>query len=248
MSPNIRETHTRSVVKAVSWRILGTIATSIIVFLFTHRWAISLFVGAMEFVSKIGLFWLHERVWERLSFGRAESAPSVVWFTGLSGSGKSTISQEVVRELRAKGLKVEHLDGDSVRAIFPLTGFTREDRDAHLRRVGFLASRLEQQGVIVVASFVSPYQESRDAVRGMCNQFIEVFVDTPLSVCEARDVKGLYAKARRGEIANFTGISDPYERPAAPELVIDTTTTSVPEATQRVLAEVQTRLRKGVKA
>lgn len=238
MSP-VRETHARSVGKAVSWRVLGTIATSVIVFIFTRRWGLSLFVGAMEFVSKIGLFWLHERVWDRMKYGRVETRPTVVWFTGLSGSGKSTISTRVTAELARLGHKVEHLDGDSVRAIFPATGFTRPERDAHVRRVGFLASRLESHGVIVVASFVSPYRESREAVRAMCGSFIEVFVDTPLAVCEQRDVKGLYAKARRGEIANFTGISDPYESPEHAEIVIDTTTVSVDDAVAQVVAHVE---------
>ena len=240
--PTVRDTHARSVGKAVSWRILGTIATSVIVFVFTRRWGLSLFVGAMEFISKIGLFWLHERLWDRLAYGRVETTPSVIWFTGLSGSGKSTISELVTAELRRRGLKVEHLDGDSVRAIFPNTGFTRPDRDAHIKRVGFLASRLESHGVFVVASLVSPYRDSRDAVRGMCDSFIEVFVDTPLAVCEQRDVKGLYAKARRGEIANFTGISDPYEPPANAELVIDTANTTVDAAVEQVLAQVQKRM------
>ena len=241
MSGNARDTHSRSVVKAVSWRILGTIATSIIVFIFTQRWAVSLFVGAMEFVSKIGLFWLHERIWDRVAFGRDNQPGTVLWFTGLSGSGKSTIAEHVVRELEAKGQRVEHLDGDAVRAVFPMTGFTRPDRDGHVKRMGFMASRVEAHGVIVVASFVSPYRESRDAVRAMCSNFVEIFVDTPLAVCETRDVKGLYAKARRGEIPNFTGIDDPYEPPLHAELVIDTTKTSVEDATQKVLTLLQTK-------
>ena len=235
------ETHTRSVVKAVSWRILGTLATSTLVFLFTKRWGLSLFVGGMEFVSKIGLFWAHERVWDRLKFGRREAEPSVVWFTGLSGSGKSTISERVVKDLRASGLKIEYLDGDAVRSVFPATGFTREERDQHVKRIGFLASRMEAQGVTVIASFVSPYRESRDAVRAMCRSFIEVHVATPLEECEKRDVKGLYAKARRGEISNFTGISDPYEPPANAELVIDTTKTTVDDAVRQVIALVRRR-------
>jgi len=238
----VRDTHARSVAKAVSWRILGTLATSAIVFAFTRRWALSLFVGALEFVSKIGLFWMHERVWDRLSYGREAAQPSVVWLTGLSGSGKSTISQRLVEQLKRKGLKVEYLDGDSVRAIFPATGFTRPERDAHIRRVGFLASRLEQHGIFVVASFVSPYRESRVFVRGLCRSFIEVHVNTPLEVCEQRDVKGLYARARRGEIANFTGISDPYEAPERAELVIDTTRVTVDEAVQQAMKLVERRM------
>ncbi len=119
-------------------------------------------------------------------------------------------------------MDVEYLDGDAMREIFPTTGFTRAERDAHLRRVGYLASRLEEHGVIVVASFVSPYRESRDFVRGLCRNFVEIYVATPLEECERRDVKGLYARARRGEIRNFTGIDDPYEPPEHPELTLDT--------------------------
>ena len=236
------ETHVRSVAKAVSWRILGTIATSAIVFAFTRKWALSLFVGGLEFVLKIGLFWLHERAWDRLGFGRREVEPSVIWFTGLSGSGKSTISQQVVRALQSRGLKVEHLDGDSVRTIFPDTGFTRPERDSHIRRVGFLASKLEAHGVFVVASFVSPYRESRDFVRDLCRSFVEVYVSTPLETCEQRDTKGLYARARRGEIANFTGVNDPYEPPVRADLVIDTTQVPVDAAVEQVVALVQRRM------
>jgi adenylylsulfate kinase len=236
------ESHTRSVAKAVSWRILGTLATSAIVFAFTRKWALSLFVGGLEFLMKIGLFWLHERAWDKFPYGRREIRPSVIWFTGLSGSGKSTISEQVTTTLAARGYKVEHLDGDSVREIFPNTGFTRPERDSHIRRVGYLASKLEEHGVFVVASFVSPYKESRDFVRKMCHNFIEVHVSTPLEICESRDVKGLYAKARRGEISSFTGISDPYEAPTAPEVVIDTSCVQIETAVAQVLAEVQRRL------
>lgn len=230
-----RETHARSVAKAVSWRFLGTAATSALVFIFTRRLVLSLAVGGLEFVSKIGLFWLHERVWDRLRFGKKEIKPSVIWFTGLSGSGKSTIADAVEGELRRRSLKVERLDGDTLRNIFPMTGFTREERDTHIRRVGYLASKLEQHGVFVVASFVSPYNDSREFVRGLCGSFVEVHVATPLEECERRDVKGLYAKARRGEIRNFTGIDDPYETPEKPELTIDTTVTPVEAAANQVL-------------
>jgi adenylylsulfate kinase len=165
----------------------------------------------------------------------------VLWFTGLSGSGKSTIAQWVTGALRERGLRVEQLDGDSIRGIFPNTGFTREERDAHIRRVGFLASKLEQHGVFVVASFVSPYEESRQFVRGLCTSFVEVHVATPLDVCEARDVKGLYARARRGEINNFTGIDDPYEPPARPEVVVDTVGLTVEQAGRHVFDELRRR-------
>ena len=160
----------------------------------------------------------------------------VVWFTGLSGSGKSTIARQVVAALEARGEAVEYLDGDAIRDIFPATGFTRPERDAHIRRVGWVASRLERHGVTVIASLVSPYEESRQFVRGLCRHYHEVYVSTSFDECARRDVKGLYAKALKGEIKHFTGLDDPYEPPAKPELVIDTTNLPVDAAVQRVLA------------
>jgi adenylylsulfate kinase len=163
------------------------------------------------------------------------STAAVLWFTGLSGSGKSTVASHVAEMLKCRGTDVEYLDGDAIRSVFPMTGFTREERNEHVRRTGFLASRLEAHGVTVVASFVSPYHESRDFVRGLCRNFVEIYVATPLEECERRDVKGLYARARRGEISNFTGISDPYEAPEHPEISFDTRTVSVEEAGARIL-------------
>ena len=230
-----RETHARSIAKAVSWRVLGTLATATLVFVFTGRLGLSLAIGGLEFGAKIGLFWLHERLWDRLRFGKEEIPPSVIWFTGLSGAGKSTIADRVYETLRSRGLRVERLDGDSVRDIFPATGFTRPERDAHIRRIGYLAGKLEQNGVWVVASFVSPYEDSRQFVRKLCRRFVEVHVATSLEECERRDAKGLYARARSGEIVNFTGLDDPYEPPANPELRIDAGTVSVADAGASVL-------------
>ena len=171
--------------------------------------------------------------------------PAVVWFTGLSGSGKSTVSARVADELRHRGAKVESLDGDAIRDVLPTTGFTRPERDAHIRRAGYLASRLERHGVNVLASFVSPYQASRQFVRGLCRNFVEVYVSTPLDECERRDSKGLYAKARRGEIRQFTGIDDPYEAPDAAELVIDTSRLTLDEAGEQVLQVLRERAEQG---
>ncbi len=161
--------------------------------------------------------------------------PAVIWFTGLSGSGKSTIADRVSTGLGRAGVDVERLDGDQMRDMFPGTGFSREQRNDHLRRVGYLASLLEKHGVTVIASFVSPYRESRDFARKLCRNFVEVYVSTPLAECERRDVKGLYRKARAGKVKNFTGVSDPYEAPKRPEVKIDTTGISVTEAADRVI-------------
>jgi adenylylsulfate kinase len=161
--------------------------------------------------------------------------PAVLWFTGLSGAGKSTIASAVARELDGRGVRTEYLDGDVVRLLSP-TGFTRADRDVHVKRVGYLASRLEHHGVTVVCALISPYAEARQEVRFLCRRFIEIYVSTPLAECERRDVKGLYARARRGEIVNFTGIDDPYEVPVDPDLVIDTTDATIAETVQTVVA------------
>lgn len=166
----------------------------------------------------------------------------VLWFTGLSGSGKSTIAAKVNAELRRRGVQVEYIDGDALREVFPSTGFTRAEREEHLRRTGYMASRLAAHGVTVVASFVSPYRESRDFIRNLCPAFMEIFVATPLEECERRDVKGLYARARRGEIRNFTGIDDPYETPEHPELTLDTRALSVDRCVATVLERLGDQL------
>lgn len=220
----------RSILKTISWRFWATITTIALVFLFVGEVKVAFSIGVFEVILKMVLYFFHERMWNRIKFGKKEIKPSVIWFTGLSGSGKSTLSEALYKALKKKGIKVEHLDGDVVRDIFPKTGFSKEDRNGHIRRIGFLASKLEQNGITVIASFISPYKEARDFVRGICSNFIEIYVATPLDVCEKRDVKGLYAKARAGEIKQFTGIDDPYEEPENPEIKIDTTNLSIDEA------------------
>jgi adenylylsulfate kinase len=174
-----------------------------------------------------------------VSFVATKSPPrapaAVLWFTGLSGSGKSTIAVRVHEELVRRGVEVEYIDGDALREVFPNTGFTRAEREEHLRRTGYMASRLAEHGVTVVASFVSPYRESRDFIRRLSRNFVEIYVATPLEECERRDVKGLYARARRGEIRNFTGIDDPYEPPESPELTLDTRVLDVEQCVAKVL-------------
>jgi adenylylsulfate kinase len=166
--------------------------------------------------------------------GTDAEAP-VLWFTGLSGSGKSTIAVRVYQDLLDRGVAAEYIDGDALREVFPNTGFTRAEREEHLRRTGYMASRLAAHGITVIASFVSPYRESREFIRKLCGNFVEIYVATPLDECERRDVKGLYARARRGEIQNFTGIDDPYEPPEHPELILDTRVVSVDESVAKVL-------------
>ncbi len=164
-----------------------------------------------------------------------------LWFTGLSGAGKTTISEIVEKELRATFGQVEVLDGDIVRTnLSKGLGFSREDRDTNILRIGFVADLLTRNGVGVIVSAISPFKEARDQVRrNIGEDFIEVFVDAPLEVCAERDVKGLYKKAFAGEIPQFTGVSDPYEPPAAPELHIKTSEEEPNESARRVIDRLE---------
>lgn len=163
----------------------------------------------------------------------------VVWFTGLSGAGKTTIASALATELVTAGKRVELLDGDVVRTHLSRgLGFSREDRDINVRRIAFVAHLLARNGVSVLVAAVSPYKEARDAARKTIDAFVEVHVAPPLDVCIARDTKGLYARARAGELPELTGVGDPYEAPDHPELTIDTSTTDVAASVQRVRAKL----------
>ena len=168
----------------------------------------------------------------------AQLHPGVIWFTGLPGSGKSTLAAALAERLERAGSRVERLDGDELRELFPRTGFDAASRDEHARRVAHAASLLEKHGVTVVVSLVSPYARSREFARGLCRRFVEIHVSTPQAECERRDPKGLYARARRGEIKDFTGVGDPYETPEKPELALDASRLGVPQAGEIVWERV----------
>ncbi len=164
-----------------------------------------------------------------------------VWFTGLSGAGKTTITRAVEQKLREAGYKIEILDGDIIREnLTKGLGFSKEDRDENIRRIGFVAQLLTRNGVIVLVSAISPYRTVRDEVRQKIGSFVEVFVNAPLATCEERDVKGLYKKARSGEIKQFTGISDPYEPPLSPEVECRTDLEDLEASVNKVLTTLQT--------
>ena len=163
----------------------------------------------------------------------------MLWFTGLSGSGKSTVAVALERELHRRGLLCRLLDGDNIRSgINAGLGFSEEDRRENIRRIAEVGKLFVDTGIITVASFVSPTRELRDLARHIVGEadFREIYVSTPLAECERRDVKGLYARARRGEIKDFTGISAPFEAPAHPDLSLDTSRLSVEESVARILA------------
>jgi len=164
----------------------------------------------------------------------------VLWFTGLSGAGKSTLAEAIAPRLRSHGKKVEILDGDVVRThLSKGLGFSREDRDTNIARIAFVAHLLQRNGVVVLVAAISPFRETRDAARRTIGDFVEIHVAPPLEECIKRDVKGLYKKAIAGEIAQFTGISDPYEAPLAPELEIDTSRGTIEEGAARILGKLR---------
>lgn len=163
-----------------------------------------------------------------------------LWFTGLSCAGKSTISQIVEKDLRSRGLKVEVLDGDIVRTnLSKGLGFSREDRDANILRIGFVSKLLSRNGVIVIVAAISPYKETRDKVRNEIGNFVEVFVNAPIEECIRRDVKGLYKKAIAGEIKHYTGIDDPYEHPENPEITLNTAEETAEESASKVIQTLE---------
>jgi sulfate adenylyltransferase len=164
----------------------------------------------------------------------------VLWLTGFSQAGKSTVGDRVYGILRRRGCRVERLDGDIVReSLTKNLGFSKEDREENIRRVSFVAELLSRQGVGVIASFISPYRRQRARLRDKIDNFIEVFVNAPLTVCERRDRKGNYVKARRGELKNFTGISDPYEKPARPDIELRTDQESLEQSAGKVVAYLE---------
>ncbi len=163
-----------------------------------------------------------------------------IWLTGLSGAGKTTIANRLAEELSTRGHRIEKLDGDVVREhLSKGLGFSKEDRDENIRRIGWVAGRLTAHGVTVIAAVISPYREARAEARRLCDSFFEIYVKCSLDVLIRRDPKGLYQKAIAGDIPNFTGISDPYEEPLSPEFTVETDSESVEQSVTRVIEALE---------
>ncbi len=229
------ETKKRSILKAFSWRTWATITTAIIVFIFTGEFALAITVGFIEVFAKMALYFFHERLWQKVNFGKKEIPSFVLWFTGLPASGKKALADAVHRQLIADKLKVERLDSLDVRPLFPETGFSLEEVNRHVKRAGHLCAMLEKNGIIVVASFVSPYRQSRKFARDRAVNFVEVYMNTTVEACEQRDTKGHYAKARCGEYQNFPGVDVEYEKPVKPEITIEVDKVTIDDAAQQII-------------
>lgn len=234
-----KETNKRSIVKGISWRLVATTTTVIIVYLFFGRLDLAIMAGLIESVLKVALYWGHERVWHKLRWGKEKIEPFNLWFTGLPLSGKTTIADRVFKELEKLQIPLERLDSKEIRSLIPNIGFSRDDRNKHMKRIGFLIKTLQNNSISTVASFVSPYRESRKAIRELVKNNIIVYVKADIKSCKARDYKGVYKKAEAGELQNFSGINDVYEEPQYAEIVIDTDKLSVEESVEIIIKYVK---------
>ena len=234
-----KETNIRSIVKGVSWRVIATGTTISIVYYFFGRLDLAVLAGVLESIIKIALFWAHERVWFKIRWGKKKIEPFNLWFTGLPLSGKTTLGDAVYEELLKLQIPLERLDSKDIRDVVPDIGFSREDRNRHMKRVAHLIKTLQNNSISTVASFVSPYRESRKTVREMIKNNIVVYVKADVEICKERDKAGKYDKAMRGEYQNFTGVNDIYEEPQHAEIVIDTEHTSVKDATKIIVKYIK---------
>ena len=234
-----KETNLRSIVKGVSWRVVATTTTIIIVYFFFGRLDLAIAAGLIETVLKVALYWGHEKIWQRIHWGKKRIEPFNLWFTGLPLSGKTTVADKVFEELEKLHIPIERIDSKDIRDLIPDIGYTREDRNRHMHRIGNLVKTLQNNSISTVASFVSPYTESRKAIREMVKNNIVVYVKADVESCKARDYKGKYARAMAGELQNFPGVNDVYEEPQHAEIIIDTETTSPDEAARIVVTYVK---------
>ena len=234
-----KETNIRSIVKGISWRVVATSTTITIVYFFFDRLDLAIAAGLIETVLKVGLYWGHERIWQKLRWGKKKIEPFNLWFTGLPLSGKSTIADGVYEELEKLQIPLERLDSKDIRDVVPDVGFTREDRNRHMKRIGHLIKTLQNNSISTVASFVSPYRESRKAIREMVTNNVVVYLKADIETCKERDYKGVYEKALKGELQNFSGINDVYEEPQHAEIVIDTTKVDINDAVELIVKHIK---------
>lgn len=229
----------KQLVKSLVYRVYAFVITFVATFLVTGNVALSFTIGILENVFKILTYYWFDIVWEKLT--KKKYRNSVLFFTGLSGAGKTTIAKELVKKLKEEGQPAMLLDGDEIRNIFKNYGFDKAARLKHINDVAKMAVYLQSQGIIPIVSLISPFEEARQNARKLTNDFTEIYVNTSIEECENRDVKGLYAKARSGEIKDFTGIHDsaPYEIPTNPDLSITTTGVSVDECVNKILKHIK---------
>ncbi len=231
-----RDSKTRTVVKAITWRITATLTTIVLVYLFTGQIQTAVEVGVLEMTAKLLFYYGHERLWDRLMFGRVEIPPFVLWITGIPHSGKTTLGDIVFKKLQSENIKIQRLDSHDVRPLFPETGFTRKEINNHIKRVGHLTSMMENNGISTIASFVSPFTESRDFVRGICQNYIEVYLKTSADEIIEKYGCELFKKAKKGLVQNVAGMDIEYETSPGTELIIEMCDLTLEEAADKIVS------------
>jgi len=217
----------RSFWKAITWRVFAIVLLAVVTFFTIDDIKIASLITLCYHGVQVLMFFLHERLWNYIKWGKTKGM--FIQMTGLSGAGKTTLAKEVGLNLQAKGFKVEIIDGDEYRTgLCSDLGFSKEDRNTNIRRLGFVGKVLSRNNVITIMSAINPYDNIRKELEETCGAKT-VFIKCPIEKCVEKDVKGLYAKALSGEIKNFTGISDPFEEPEAPDLIIDTSLFTIQE-------------------
>ena len=234
-----KETNKRSIAKGISWRLIATTTTIVIVYFFFGRLDLAIVTGLIETVLKVALYWAHERAWFKIKWGRRKIEPFNLWFTGLPLSGKTTIADKVYKELEKLQIPIERIDSKDIRELIPNIGYAREDRNRHIKRIGHLIKTLQNNSISTVASFVSPYRESRKAIREMVKNNIVVYIKANIETCKQRDYKGVYEKAIKGELQNFSGVNDVYEEPQHAEIAIDTDKIDVDGAVKVIIKYIK---------
>ena len=234
-----KETNKRSILKGVTWRVVATTTTILIVYIFFGRLDLAIAAGFIETFLKVGLYWGHERAWFKIKWGREKIDPFNIWFTGLPLSGKTTIADLVYKELEKVDIPLERLDSKDVRDLIPNIGFSRSERNRHMYRIAHLIKTLQKNSISTVSSFVSPYRESRKVIRNMVKNNIVIYVKADLSTCKNRDYKGAYNKALEGEYKNFTGVDDLYEEPENAEITIDTDKLTAEESSKIIVQYIK---------
>ncbi len=212
-----------------------------VAFAITRRVDIALQIGLIEAILKMLVFYIHERIWTKADFGIEEKKPLVLWFTGLSGCGKSELSQAIYEDLIKRKIRAEYFNGRRIRDIFPEIGYSPEDRREHIKKIGSLIKILEDNNTSVVGSFESPFEDSRNYLRDNLNTYIEIYINASVDYCiRNNNNRGLYDKAMAGELDNFVGVSIRYEEPKNPEIRIDIENQSIQDATKQVLKYLET--------
>ena len=222
-----------TIIKSITYRIYSSIITFLISWLITRNLIVSFSIGVFDSLIKIASYYYFDKIWAKLT--GIKQKPCVLWLTGLSGAGKTTIANGLIDVLKKYDIVPVLLDGDEIRNAIKLTGFDEESRKKHNLNVGLIASIFERQGNVVIVSLISPYEDVRNEVRDMCNKFVEIYISTDINLCIDRDPKGLYKKAIAGEIKDFTGISAPYYPPASAEITIDTKDESINDCVNKIL-------------